>query len=127
MNQQATLESGTVSGTDAVDTAYITNGGPNKVIVKNLRIEPKVSVATHAANYITTAVKKGSTTIASHTTNSSGGSALTAGTILDMTISGSGTDIVLDAGGILKVDITKAGTGPAYNHRVIATVEDTRL
>lgn len=126
MLQEIPLKSGVVSGTDATDTAYIVNATSGKVRVKALRIIPKTAVAVHASNYITTTIKKGSTTIGSHTTNSSGGSALVAGTVTDVTLSGSGTDIELAAGGVLAVDVAKAGTGPAYNHEVLATVEPIR-
>lgn len=113
------LRSRAVAGTDAVDVAYVVNPYPFKVRVIGGYIMPDTSVATHASNYITTTVKKGSDTIASHTTNSSGGSALTAGTALALTLSGTVAKVYeIAAGGVVTVDLAKAGTGPAYKHYV---------
>ena len=74
----------------ATDTAYIHNNTGQKLRILAVSIVPKTSVATHASNYITTSIKKGSDTIAAHTTNSSGGSALTAGTVKDLSLTGTG-------------------------------------
>jgi hypothetical protein len=123
---ELSLTSGVVSGTDATDTAFIVNGTSGKVRVKAARLIPKTAVSTHASNYITTDVKKGSANLGSHTTNSSGGSALVAGTVTTIPITGSGTDLELDAGGVLLINVTKAGTGPAFNHQVVVTVEPIR-
>lgn len=128
MNQEMQLSSAPLSGTDAIDTAYITNSTGGKVRIKSIKILPKTAVATHASNYITTTVKKGvgGTTIASHTTNSTGGSALAVGTPTADLTSGTGTNLELAADGVLAIDVAKAGTGPAYNHQVVALVEPIR-
>lgn len=120
------LESQPVSGTNATDTAQIVNRSSNRIRVKSVDIIPKTAVSTDGSNYITTTVKKGSDTIASHTTNSSGGSALAAGTLKSLTLSGTGKILEIDAGGVIDVDVAKAGTGPAYNHRVIVVGEVIR-
>lgn len=120
------LESDVVTGTDAVDTADIVNAGTNKLRIKAVYILPKTAVSTHASNYITTTLANGGTTVAAHTTNSSGGSALVARTLKTVTISGTGTALELAAGGTLTVDVSKAGTGPAYKHRVIVVGEVIR-
>lgn len=118
------LKSRKVAGTDATDTTYIVNPYPFKVQVLGGYIVPDTSVAVHASNYITTTVKKGSDTIASHTTNSSGGSALTAGTALALTLSGTVAKVYeIAAGGMMEVAVAKAGTGPAFGHQVALTVQ----
>ena len=120
------LESQPVSGTNATDTAQIVNRTSNRIRIKSVDIIPKSAVSTHASDYITTTVKKGSDTIASHTTNSSGGSALVAGTLKPLTLSGTGKILEIDAGGVIDVDVAENGTGPAYNHRVIVVGEVIR-
>jgi len=108
-----------VSGTNAADTNYIMNPYPFKVRVAAINILPKTAVATNGSNHITTSVKKAATTLASHTTNSTGGSALVAGTVKGLTITGTGLDLEIDAGGVITVEVAFAGTGPAYNHQVV--------
>jgi hypothetical protein len=115
-----------VSGSDSTDTVYIYNPHPYAVRVRKLAILPKTAVATHASNYITTTISNGGDTLATHTTNSTGGSALAAGTEKSLTISGTGTQLEVAAGGVLTVAVTKAGTGPAYNHQVGAIFEPLR-
>jgi len=87
---------------------------------------PKTSVSTHASNYITTSIKKGSDTITAHTTNSSGGSALTAGTVKDLSLTGTGKILEIDAGGVISIDVAKAGTGPAYSHYISVKAMEIR-
>lgn len=108
------LDSPPVSGTDAVDTDYAINNSGNKATIQRLYLIPSVSVSTHASNYITVTVKKGANTLATHTTNSSGGTALTAGTPVELAITGTGLNLEIADGGAITVDVTKAGTGPAY-------------
>ncbi len=114
----------TSSGSDAVDTVYIVNPYPFKVRITGGYIVPGVSVSTHASNYITITIKKGSDTIASTTTNSSGGAALTAGTASALTLSGTVAKVYeIAAGGSIVVDVTKAGTGPAYEFAAVMVGE----
>lgn len=120
------LASTPVSGTDATDTAYIVNNTGAKIRILAVTLMPKTSVATHASNYITTSVKKGSDTITSHTTNSSGGSALTAGTAKSLDLTGTGKVLEIDDGGLITVDVAKAGTGPAYANHVSVKYETIR-
>lgn len=108
-----------VSGSNASDTNYIMNPYSFKVRIAAINILPKTAVATSGSNHITTSVKKSATTLASHTTNSSGGSALVAGTVKGLTITGTGLDLEIDAGGVITVEVAFAGTGPAYNHQVV--------
>ena len=117
MNTQSALIA--VSGTNATDTNYIMNPYPFKVRITAISLMPKTSVSTDASNHITTSVKKAATTLTSHTTNSTGGSALVAGSVKGLSITGTGTDLEIDAGGVITVEVAKAGTGPAYNHQVV--------
>lgn len=113
--QNSIFRSAIVAGTDATDTKYVGNPSGKRVKLARVVLVPNVSVAVHASNYITIAIKKGATTVATHTTNSSGGTALTAGTPVAMTISGTGNDIEAADLGAFTVDVSKAGTGPAYS------------
>lgn len=115
-----------VAGTDATDQEYLLNVGPDQSRVLEILLVPNVSVAVHASNYITIDVKKGSTVIATHTTNSSGGAALTQGTIVSLSITGTGTDRELADNGVFGVAVSKAGVGPAYDVDVVAVMEGTR-
>jgi len=108
-----------VSGSNASDTNYIMNPYSFKVRIAAINILPKTAVATNGSNHITTSVKKAATTLTSHTTNSTGGSALVAGTVKGLTITGTGLDLEIDAGGVITVEVAFAGTGPAYNHQVV--------
>lgn len=121
------LPTATVAGTDATDDVYIHNPYPEGILVTNIDLLPNTSVATHANNYITTTVKNAAgDTLASHTTNSSGGSALTAGTVLNMPISGTTKQCEVAAGGVMRIQVAKAGTGPAYEHTVIVRANKRR-
>lgn len=120
------LQSTPVAGTDATDTAYIHNNTGQKLRILAVSIVPKTSVSTHASNYITTSIKKGSDTITAHTTNSTGGSALTAGTVKDLTLTGTGKILEIDDGGVISVDVAKAGTGPAYSHYISVKAAELR-
>ena len=118
--------SANVSGTDATDTGFLYNPYAFAVKVDELSIMPKTAVATHASNYITTTVANGATTLGTHTTNSTGGSALAAGTQKVITLVESGTKLEIAAGASLAITVAKAGTGPAYNHGVFARCSQLR-
>lgn len=120
------LSSTPMAGTDATDTAYIVNNTGSKIRILAVTLMPKTSVATHASNYITTSVKKGSDTITAHTTNSTGGSALTAGTAKSLDLTGTGKVLEIDDGGLISVDVAKAGSGPAYSNHVSVKYEVMR-
>lgn len=110
-----TLSSVELSGTDATDKAYIVNLTGHTLKVESAYIIPNVTVATHAANYITTTLNDGvgGSAMTSHTTNSSGGSALTVGVPKALTLT-EGTVLEIADGAVVEVDVAKAGTGPAY-------------
>lgn len=117
-----------VSGTDAAAQEYIYNSLGEVAGTDGFTIVPNVSVATHASNYITLTIAKGGTTLATFTTNSSGGAAMTAGTPIAMTLAagGVGTAMQLSSGGVFSVAVTKAGTGPAYDFKVVAKMTGIR-
>jgi hypothetical protein len=117
-----------VAGTDAAIVKYIYNDLGERATTASFVIVPNLSVATHASNYITLTVKKGATTLATFTTNSSGGAAMTAGTPITMTLgaSGVGTALELADGGVFTVDVAKAGTGPAYDFGVSCKLQGIR-
>jgi hypothetical protein len=116
------LYSATLSGTDADDSTYVGNPTGEKLVIVAAYVEPTVAVATHASNYNTTTVKDstGTTTVYSHTTNSSGGSALVAGTMNAMTLgAGVGTAAEIAVNGSVLCGVANSGTGPAYEQRVV--------
>lgn len=115
-----------VSGTDSTDTGYLYNPYSFSVKVEEVTILPKTAVATHASNYITTTIANGATTLGTHTTNSSGGSALAAGTQKVVSLVESGTKLEIAAGGVLAITVAKQGTGPAYNHQIVARCSQMR-
>lgn len=78
-------------------------------------IVPLTTTAVHAANYVTCSIKNGGTTLGSTTTNSSGGSALTAGTPQSPALSG-GTSLEFTAGtDVVTIDIAHTGSGAAFD------------
>lgn len=72
---------------------------------------PATTSATHASNYTTLALKNGSTTLGSLTTNSSGGAALTAGTASPFTLSGGKSREFTARTDALTVNKTDAASG----------------
>lgn len=123
MTNRLNMVTPTLSGTDATDVNYTVNPTAFTAKILSLKIIPATSVSTHAANYITITVKSGSTTLATFTTNSSGGAALTAGTVVTMTLTGAGTELEIAAAGVVTVEVAKAGTGPAYKFAVLVGFE----
>jgi len=91
-------------------------------------IVPNVSVSTHAADYVTITVKKGATTLATFTTNSAGGAAMTAGTPITMTLGAGavGSALELASAGVFDVACAAAGGGKAYDAKIIAALRGIR-
>lgn len=93
----------------------VEGGGEWEVVPSSCYFTPDSNgaVATDGTNYITLALKSGSTTLASLTTNSSGGAALVANTKTALTDAGAApTACELTAGtDLLTAALTKAGTG----------------
>ena len=97
--------------------------------VKACVITSATTLATHGTDYITTTLAKrdgaggGATTIATHTTNSSGGSALTAMTPRAATVTASAVEF--DADNVLTLKIVESGTPTTPVVSVVITVEYT--
>lgn len=85
-------------------------------------IVPSVTVSTHASNYRTYTVygKDLTTAQATHTTNSSGGEALTAGTAKVLTLTG-GDNALFLPGDEVYIGSAEAGTGPADDNLFVLT------
>lgn len=98
-----------------------------KCKVKSVKALPAGSLSTHAANYITGTVAKrdgaggGATTIATFTTNSSGGAALTAFVPTTATLTESAVEIAAD--GVLTYALVDAATTTEPAIIVSVTVE----
>lgn len=109
------LQSSELAGTDAADTVYVPNVSGHKLRVEACYIVPNAAVAADATNYITITLRNGvgGATIASHSTASTGGSAMSAGVPIALSVSG-GTAGEVPDGGVIEVAATKAGVGPTY-------------
>lgn len=114
-----------VVGNDTTDLEYLINASLNAAKIKRIYLIPNVSVSAHDTNYITLTVKKGSTTLLSRATTVAGG-AMTAGTVIAATITGTGGDLERAAAGVFEVAVAKAGTGPAYDIDVVVVYEGVR-
>ena len=114
-----------VVGNDTTDLEYLLNASLNTAKIKRVYLIPNVSVSAHDTNYITLTVKKGSTTLLSRATTTAGG-AMTAGTVITGTITGTGGDLERAAAGVFEVAVAKAGTGPAYDIDVVVVFEGVR-
>ena len=115
-----------ISGTDADATKYLYNPLAETLYIEAIAIVPHVSVAVNGTNYNTETITnegQSSAVIATHTSNSSGGSALVAGTPLALTFSATGVGKVLEIapGGVLKVALVNTATGPAYDEEIVVT------
>lgn len=122
-----------VAGTDAADTKVIANMLAEVLQIEAISLVPTVTTATHGSNYITTTIETFTAagasvgTVVAHTTNSSGGSALTADTPKVLTLTGTGKILEVPAGGFIKVGVAKAGTGPQYAFAVAVKVRASRV
>lgn len=114
-----------VVGNDTTDLEYLINASLNAAKIKRIYLIPNVSVSAHDTNYITLTVKKGSTTLLSRATTVAGG-AMTAGTVIAATITGTGGDLERAPAGVFEVAVAKAGTGPAYDIDVVVVYEGVR-
>lgn len=110
---QDTLLSPVASGTDANDTVYVPNATGWIQVIDKVVVIPSVTVAQNDTDYITVTVSAGGT-VGSFNTKVTGGVALTAGTPLTVTITGTGADLRIASGGVATVAVVKSGTGPAY-------------
>lgn len=113
-----------VAGSPLAEIGYIMN---KKCRVKSVKALPAGALATHAANYITGTVAKrdgaggGATTIASFTTNSTGGAALAAFVATSCSIVDGTAEIA--AGGVLTYALVDAAATTEPAVAVTVTVE----
>ena len=114
-----------VVGSNTTDLEYLINASLNAAKIKRVYFIPNVSVTADDTNYITLTVKKGSTTLVSRATTVAGG-AMTAGTVIAATITGTGGDLERAAAGVFEVAVAMAGTGPAYDIDVVVVYEGVR-
>lgn len=112
-------------GIDATTTKYfsVPGLGDLKWRITDQRIVPDASLAVHASNHwtIATAGSDGAAAVSGWTSNSTGGSALTAGVAVQVAIAGSlGTagEINMSTGQSFKITATKAGTPADFAGRL---------
>jgi hypothetical protein len=101
----------TAAGTDKtyyIDIPYVAEW---EIIGASFTPDGDGAVSTHGTDYISLAVKQGSTTIASLTTNSSGGAALVAGTPTVMTLSNAPSTEFTGKTDVISLVGTNAGGG----------------
>lgn len=77
-------------------------------------------------NYTTIAVKNGATTLASEATTTGDTGNLTAGGVLDLVITGTGTSLEFDGGDVISVTKTDAGSGLALDGEFLLEFEALR-
>jgi len=106
---------------DGTAVEYLVNPLDGVGRVSGFTIMPNVAITANDTNYITVTITKGVTTLATQTTQITGGAAMVIGTAIEMTLGGSavGTALEIASGGVIKVAITEAGTGPAFDFKVI--------
>lgn len=113
-----------VAGSPLAEIGYIMTKACR---VKSVKALPAANLATHAANYVTGTVAKrngaggGATTIASFTTNSTGGAALAAFVPTDCALVAGTTEIA--AGGVLTYALVDAASTTEVAVAVTVTVE----
>ena len=111
-----TVQSVTMSGTDANAAAAMSWPYDNTGVLQSARILSNTTVAGHASNIITISATQNSTAIFSRSTATSAGGTLAAG---DSELQTLGTTMVgdkleLSKGEEVTFAVTKGGTGPAY-------------
>lgn len=96
--------------------------------LRSINYMPNTTLATHAANYGTIRPYKGDTALAAlRTTNSSGGSALTQGSIENVSLTGVGEDREISQVSPLNVRFDgTAGTGAAMDVSIQVEFEEIR-
>lgn len=112
-------------GSNSNDVEYLINASLNKGKIKRLYVLPNVAVTADNTNFITLTVKKASTTLVSRATTVAGGG-MVVGTLITLSITGTGADLEQDSAGVFEVAVTKSGTGPAYDFDVVCVYEGVR-
>lgn len=96
--------------------------------LRSLSLLPNATLALDGSNYATISVYIGSTEIATaKTTNSSGGTALTQGTVTAFTLTGVGSQLEVSQASPLSVRVAHTGTGGAVDVQVLADLEVLRV
>ena len=96
-----------------------------KMTLKEVRLVPLENSTAHAANYVTISIINGSTTLASRTTNSSGGSSLAVGGSEALSLSG-GESLDFEDLGEIKFTAVHNGGGVAADVEILLVFETAR-
>jgi hypothetical protein len=119
------LDQGT-AGTAETVYATIPTGGASKWVVRGAEFQPDTNRTADNTDYATVAVKVGSTTLGSFTTQITGNGNLTAGTPVAFTLTGAEAAPHTAGDSHINVAVTKAGSGLAVTGIVTLLVEAVR-
>jgi hypothetical protein len=113
---------------NAAETVYATvpAGGPSKWVVRGAEFTPDTSRTADNTNYATVAVKVGSTTLGSFTTQITGNGDLTAGTPVAFTLTGAEAAVHTASASHINVAVTKTASGLAVTGTVTVLIEAVR-
>ena len=96
-----------------------------KMTLKEVRLVPLENSTAHAANYVTISIINGSTTLASRTTNSSGGSSLAVGVSESLALSG-GEALDFEDLGEIKFTAAQNASGVDADVEILMVFEPAR-
>ena len=96
-----------------------------KMTLKEVRLVPLENSTAHAANYVTISIINGSTTLASRTTNSSGGSSLAVGVSESLALSG-GPALDFEDLGEIKFTAVQNASGVDADVEILLVFEPAR-
>jgi len=96
-----------------------------KMTLKEVRLVPLENSTAHAANYVTISIINGSTTLASRTTNSSGGSSLAVGVSESLALSG-GPALDFEDLGEIKFTAAQNASGVDADVEILLVFEPAR-
>lgn len=114
------------AGTAETVYATIPEGGPAKWVVRGAEFQPDTNRTANNTDYATVAVKVGSTSLGSFTTEITGNGNLVAGTPVAFTLSGAEAAPHTAGASHINVAVTKAGSGVAVTGVVTILVEAVR-
>lgn len=104
---------------DADETLYVVQPYAGTWKVRKAYLVPHDTTAANASNYVSVALKNGSTTLGTIDTSSTGN---TAGTAREFTLSG-GSSLEVAQGSVFTVAVTHPGTGAALDAYVAIELE----
>lgn len=116
----------TTAGTAETVYATVPAGGPSKWVVRGAEFTPDTSRTADNTNYATVAVKVGSTTLGSFTTQITGNGDLTAGTPVAFTLTGAEAAVHTASASHINVAVTKTASGLAVTGTVTVLIEAVR-